>query len=89
MGKEQKPKPDNKEDWKNKRDDIYFWNSLEHLQNNYVKYISPQEVYEIAEDIKREGRFKIREGISAEENQAGFFNLVEREIIKRIKGNVS
>ena len=84
MGGKNKETSENKNDKEEKRDNIYYWTALDHLKNNYAKYITSQEIDDILEEIKKEKKFVKREGVTEEENETGLFNLVEMRILEKL-----
>ena len=69
---------------KERRTNLYFWDNLDHLKNNYQNYINPQEINDIASQIKESGKFKNRDGLTEEENELCLYNLIDCLIMKRL-----
>lgn len=67
-----------------RRSDVYLWDNLEHLKDAYAGYINPSQIDEIASQIRREGKFKKRTGLSNQENESCFYNLVDSLIMEKL-----
>lgn len=53
------------------------WRNLEHLKSIYSKYMSQNEIDTIINQVKKIGLFKVRGGVSEEENERCLCNLVD------------
>lgn len=69
---------------KERRTNLYFWDNLDHLKNTYYNYINPQEINDIASQIKESGKFKNRAGLTKEENEHCLYNLIDCVIMARL-----
>lgn len=67
-----------------RRSDLYLWDNLEHLKDTYFDYIDPKEIDKIASQIRKSGKFKKRLGLTSEENECCFCNLIDSLIMERL-----
>ena len=67
-----------------RRSDLYLWENLEHLKDAYFDYINPQEIDEIASQVRKSGKFKKRLGLTSEENECCLCNLIDSLIMERL-----
>lgn len=67
-----------------RRSDLYLWESFEHLKDAYFDYINPKEIDEIASQVRKSGKFKKRVGLTSEENGCCLCNLIDSLIMERL-----
>ena len=69
---------------KERRSDLYLWDSLDHLKDTYFDYIDPKEIDKIASQVRKSGKFKKRVGLTNQENECCFCNLIDAMIMERL-----